>query len=102
MSRRKQQHRKELPEQLKNYCDARSIDFHRYSEYHMRLMDGGFIVLDVWTTGKYFVLQTDYYKLTKTPIIERGGEKGMLPSYGDGFIKWLDDLFFAADKVAAS
>jgi hypothetical protein len=92
----KKYHRNNLPALLEKYSKSRTLDFHRYSDYHMRLMDGGYITLDVWTTGKYYVLQTDYYKLSENKIIERGGEKGFVPS-DDKLQEWLDKLFFAVD-----
>lgn len=96
MSHQKKQHNALLPALLQQYANSRTLDFHRYSDYHMRLMDGGFIILDVWTTGRYWVMQTDYYKLTDKHIIERGGEKGSVPPE-KRLESWLDDLFFAAD-----
>lgn len=50
MSKRKV-HFNSLPDLLTSYAQLRGLDFQRYSEFHMRLMDGGFCVLDVWTTG---------------------------------------------------
>lgn len=99
MTRRKKQHYHQLPVLLAQYAKDRTLDFGLYSEFHMRIMDGGYITLDVWTTGRYFVLQTDYAELTDKNIVERGGEKGSLPSMDKTKLyDWLDDLFFAADK----
>lgn len=81
-----------LADKLANYADERKLDFHQYSPYHMRMMDGGYVVLDVWTTGRYFVLMTDYLAMLEGNIVERGGEKGQLPL--DDLQGFLDKLFY--------
>jgi hypothetical protein len=100
MSKRKRQHDESLPTKLQKYATDYALDFHQYSEYHMRLMDGGFVTLDVWTTGRYYVLMTDYLGMLsrEQTIIERGGEKGDLPSWREGpLFTWLNKLFFPVD-----
>lgn len=92
MSKRKV-HFNSLPDLLTSYAQLRGLDFQRYSEFHMRLMDGGFCVLDVWTTGKYFVLVTDYSSMGEGRAIERGGEKGWIPTEKTSLNKWLDKFF---------
>ena len=83
-----------LPKQLYDYAQSRALEFHLYSQYHMRLMDGGFTVLDIWTTGKYYVLATDYLEMLGPRMaIERGGEKGLIPDRYS-MHDWLDELFF--------
>ena len=63
----------------------------------MRIMDGGYTVFDVWTTGRYYVLTTDYFELNpNVRISERGGEKGLLPRDKKELFEWLDRLFYAA------
>jgi hypothetical protein len=99
MSRKKQWHNHELESWLSDYAEKRALDFHKYSEYHMRLMDGGYIAIDIWTTEKYWVKQTDYFKITDKTIIERGGEKGTLPYGKENIEEWLDKLFYAADML---
>lgn len=87
---------------LRKYANSRTLDFACYSEYHMRISDGGFICLDCWTTGKYWVKQTDYVKLTDAPIVERGGETGWLPTKYKELVDFMDKLFYAADLVEAT
>ena len=72
------------------------LDLHQYSPYHFRIMDGGYVVVDVWTTGRYYVLMTDYLEMAGGGV-ERGGEKGQLPLTFEHF---LDGLFYpeAVDK----
>lgn len=77
---------------LAQYADRRTLDFHQYSPYHMRISDGGYTVIDIWTTGRYYVLTTDYLTMLSERIIERGGEKGQL--HEDDINDWLDELFF--------
>lgn len=62
----------------------------------MRLIDSDLTILDCWTTGKYWVKQTSYSTQTSKQIIERGDEKGLLPS-DNQLEQWLDKLFYAAD-----
>lgn len=101
MSHKKRFHDDTLPITLKQYAYDRTLDFHQYSEYHMRLMDGGFTVLDVWTTGRYYIMSTDYAAmLGEETIIERGGEKGQLPATRTEVLQdWLDRLFFPEMEV---
>jgi hypothetical protein len=58
-------------------------------------MDGGYTVLDVWTTGRYYVVTTDYLELFDGNVVERGGEKGQIPL--DKLWGFLDTLFFGDD-----
>lgn len=105
MSRKPRQHHKGLPATLRRYADSRALDFHQYSKYHMRLMDGGFTVLDVWTTGRYYILATDYLDMVGTDHIERAGEKGNLnftdfsiPGNKPKLYTWLDRIFFPEES----
>lgn len=81
------------PDAVEMYATSRGLDFHQYSKYHMRLMDGGYTVLDIWTTGRYYVLTTDYVEFAKGTV-ERGGEKGLVPGSYEELEKWLDNLFY--------
>jgi hypothetical protein len=90
-------HIKGFSERLQQYAEDRSLDFHQYSPYHMRIMDGGYVVLDTWTTGRYYIVMTDYYKLTDGSIVERQGEKGDLPI--DNLWSFLDTIFYGADMA---
>jgi|ERR1700761_1753364 len=87
-----------LVDKLHEYANSRLLDFHQYSPYHMRIMDGGFVVLDLWTTGRYYIVMTDYYILTDDNIVERGGEKGSLPY--DNVENFLDKIFFPIKEEA--
>lgn len=84
-----------LSERLANYAEKRMLDFNQYSPYHMRITDGGYSVLDVWSTGRYYVITTDYAETLDAAIVERGGEKGYLPV--DDLWPFLDKLFFGND-----
>lgn len=97
MSRRHKTHIPGLAFDLEEYAYTRNLDFYRYSEYHLRIMDQGITVFDAWTTGRYYVLDTNYHKLTDKTIVERAGEKGHLPFGKEKIFKFLDKLFFAAD-----
>lgn len=91
-------HIPKLGEHLAEYTDSRLLDLHQYSPYHARIMDGGYVVLDVWTTGRYYIVMTDYAEMTDGNVIERGGEKGWLPLEGPVNTKpiwsFLDQIFF--------
>lgn len=76
---------------LRSYTKRRSLEFSQYSQYHMRVSDGGYIVLDVWTTGRYYILTTDYAEIAEGTI-ERGGEKGFLPT--NNLDNFLDKIFY--------
>lgn len=97
MSKR-QKHYPDLPLRIKSYADSRQLDFIRFSQFHMRISDGGFTELDVWTTNRYYVVASDYAGQGGVDIVERGGEKGSLPININDFNKWLDKLFFAVEE----
>lgn len=82
---------------LHGWSDTRTIELLEFSPIHRRLTDG-FTSIDIWpTTGRYWVGQTEYYKMTDKHIVERGGEKGELPMGDEAIIAFLDKLFFAVD-----
>lgn len=99
MSRRRRPQVYGLPAMLKLYARSRTLDFHRYSEYHMRIIDSGYTCIDVWTSGKYWVKETNYYQQVAEghSIVERGNEKGWIPENYPQLQKFLDKLFFAAE-----
>lgn len=82
-------------DKISEYADKRLLDMHQYSPYHLRLMDGGYVVLDVWTTGRYYLVMTDYESLFDGGIEEREGEKGFLPI--EKLWPFLDTIFFGDD-----
>lgn len=96
MSKRKKTYYSGLAELLKSYAEKRTFDYHRYSEYHMRIIDSGFTVVDCWTSGKYWIKQTEYFQQTDKDIIERAGETGLLPLGEKQLFEFLDKIFFAA------
>jgi hypothetical protein len=55
-------------------------------------MDGGYTVIDIWTTGRYFIMTTDYRSMLDKEEVERTGEKGMLPI--NILEKFLDKVFY--------
>lgn len=85
-------HVPQLGNRVAFYAEKRMLDFHQYSLYHMRVMDGGFVVVDIWTTGRYYVVMTDYLEMLEGNVVERGGEKGQLPL--DNLEEFLDILFY--------
>lgn len=88
-----------LSDLLTEYCEKRVLDFAQYSPYHMRVMDGGFVVLDVWTTGRYYVVMTDYKEAFDGNVVERGGEKGSLPITKPELWKFMDNMFYGNDMA---
>lgn len=96
MSRRRKIHIAELPAVIEGYANMRGLDFKRYSEFHMRLMDGGLTAFDIWTTGRYFVLATDYRAMgapNYAPGIPRKGQLPALSEHGAA-VRMLDKVFF--------
>lgn len=96
MSKRK--HRQDnLLNVLKDYSNSRTIDLKMFSDIHCRLTDD-FTILDVWpTTGKYFVLKTSYFEMGGKGVVEKGGEKGLVPFGKDRIFDYLDNIFFAVE-----
>ncbi len=84
-------------EKLSNYAEENLLDLHQYSPYHFRIMDGGYTVLDAWSTGRYYVVTTDYNELTDGNVVERAGEKGNLPI--NMLEEFLDELFFCKGEL---
>lgn len=91
-----------LSERLAEYAEKRMLDMHQYSPYHLRMMDGGYITIDFWTTGRYYVVLTDYVEIFDGAIVERQGEKGSLPYEKEKLWPFLDELFFGADMAEHS
>ena len=96
MSKNKKPRRASLPMWLENYAKPRTLEYHQYSLWHLRLIDVGFTTIDCWTTGRYYIKETNYSLQTARQIIERGGETGWLPGE-DKLEEWLDKLFYIAD-----
>jgi len=100
MSRHKKQHWPELRELLQRYCLSRKLDFYAYGAYHMKIRDSGFTCISIWTTGKYFVEETNYSEIAGERSYERTDERGKLPRDKKKLGRWLDGLFYGADMVA--
>lgn len=96
MSRRKKQHIAGLDKLLGIVASTKLLDLHRYSPYHFRITDGGYTTLDIWTTGRYYVLTTDYQQFIGEGHVERGGEKGQLTL--ESTEEFIDKLFFPEGK----
>ena len=97
MSRKRNIHYPQLESFMKEFADEYDVTYQRYGAYHMRLL-GPFTVLDVWTTGKYYVLKTDYDKMAPG-IIERGGERGLAPTKKKPFHGFLHKLYLPMDYL---
>lgn len=100
MTKHKKQHRAGLLSALSEYTDDRELVLLDFSEYHMRIVDEGYTILDLWTTGRYYVVATDYNeKYPSSPLVERQGEKGTLPVEEYELRTFLDKLFFGEDMA---
>lgn len=86
-----------LIDKLTAYAEVRALDMHQYSPYHIRIMDGGYVTVDLWTTGRYYILMTDYAEMTDGNIPERQGEKGQLPT--QQLQAFLDKIFYAGEVL---
>lgn len=89
-------HYANLESLLKEYANYHSLTFHRYSPYHMRIFDEGTVCFDVWTTGKYYVKETNY-NLLPLRVVERAGEKGELIVNKKSVFQFLNRLFYPID-----
>jgi hypothetical protein len=101
MSRKSKRHYNLWPS-VQEYGESRSLTFYKqFSPYHMRLSDD-FTVIDIWSSGHYWVGKTSYNEQTEQRITERGGSKGDFEFNPDDktlLYEWLDGLFYAADMV---
>lgn len=86
----------DLAASLKWYANSRTLDFHQYSPYHMRIIDADYTILDCWTSNKYWIMKTSYCEQSNNSVVERGGEKGILPLKYKKLEKLLDGIFYAA------
>ena len=84
-------------EKISNYAEKRMLDFVQFSPFHMRVSDGGYTTLDVWSTGRYYIVTTDYAEMYDSAIVERQGEKGNIPV--DNLWPFMDGIFFGADMA---
>lgn len=84
---------------LTGYAESRTLELFIYNDgLHLRLVDEAFTTIDFWpSTGKYWILNTNYVKQTKNRVAERGNEKGYLPLGEDKVFEYLDQIFYAAD-----
>lgn len=94
-------HYNQLESWLREYAHKNDLTFQKYSPYHMRLIDSLQTMLDVWTTGKYYVKDTNYLEIApEVSLVERAGEKGFIEtSDKKKFTRWLDKLFFPLDSL---
>lgn len=69
---------------------------HTFSPYHMRVDDHGYVSVDLWTTGRYYVAMCDYSFLDDA-IPTRGGEKGQITQ--EEITPFLDKLFFGNEEI---
>lgn len=83
-------HNWQLPELLEKYANERGVEFKRFSPFHMRISYGDTCTVDIWTSNKYWVKESNYLH----GITERGGEKGELPK---DIYDFLDKLLFAVE-----
>lgn len=82
---------------LNAYSDSRTIDVIQFSELHCRMTDD-FTSIDFWpTTGRYWIMKTNYFEQGGKGVNERGSEKGELPHGKDSIFQFLDELFFAIE-----
>lgn len=84
--------RTDIPDMLTKYATDRGLKVEQYSPWHFRIFYTAATV-DVWTTGKFYVLQSDY----GGKAIESGGRKGTLHHKWKYAMKTLDDIIFAAE-----
>jgi len=96
MSRRNY-HPPQLPGFFQEYAKSRTFELHQYSEWHYRIIDSGVTCVDIWSTGKYWIKETNYNGV----LVERQGEKGMIPFKKKPLFKFLDGIFYAIDLMEA-
>lgn len=96
MSRRKNDHYHQLADFLQEYAIKNDLHYARYSEYHMRLIQGDMVCFDVWTTAKYYIVGTEFLEYGEH-ITERAGEKGSVPTTKKELYAFLNRLFYPID-----
>lgn len=92
----KSKHYTALPQFLEEYAAANNLYYAKYSEYHMRLIQDDLVCFDAWTTAKYYIVNTEYV-LYGADIVERAGEKGLLPTDQKKLKLFLDRVFYPVD-----
>lgn len=94
-------HYDELPFWLHDYAKSLFLDYEQYSAWHLRLKDeAGTVCIDFWTTGKYYILETNFHRYRGMHIRERAGEKGKVNVKDKKKLyKWLDELFFPLEQM---
>lgn len=105
MSKKYVKHYPEIRSYLKQYAESRALEFNQFTEYHMRVIDDGFTTVDVWSSGKYFIKQTNYYLQSDEGVTERYGEHGRISIGKAEMFDFLDDIFYAVypknERIAA-
>lgn len=99
MSRQRKHHYRNLPGLLKRYAEARKFEIRKINEWQYRIIDKGYTKIDIWTTAKYHIIETNYYKITDSMIIERSDEWGSLPIKQIPLGRFLDKVFYSADVL---
>lgn len=95
MARRKK-HRPGFEDLLRRYADSRLLDIDVLAGGQLRITDSGYIKIDVWTTGKYHIVQDNSHEITECHVISRQTERGTLPVERVEVGRFLDKLFFYA------
>lgn len=101
MSRKKNPYHEEIIVNLQLYATSRSLDLAQYSKWHYRITNDSYTILDIWSSAKYYIMETDYASYSGNHDTgERTGEKGKLPATeGKVLFDWLDKIFYATELM---
>ena len=91
---RKKVHYPQLVDWAKRYAKSRNLDIHQFDQYHYRITDGGFVMFDFWTTGRYQIIKTNYKDMSENYIQGRQSEAGRFQVEIKAFGAFLDLIFF--------
>lgn len=98
MARKARVHHPVLAVALKKYAAQHGFYYTMYSAYHMRVIQKDMVCLDVWTTGKYYIVSTEYVDYG-AGLVERAGEKGQIPLKQKQLHDFLNKLFYPIDYM---
>lgn len=91
----KTKHRPELAKFIKDYAKARILDTGIINGQQTRISDGGFCKIDIWMSGKYHIIDSDYHRMIPNKTIaSRRQERGELPRSRESFGVFMDHIFF--------